>query len=190
MAHERATTPSDEELVVRIRTQTPDDFRLVVERYQQALFRYVLSYITDQAKAEDIVQEAFIKMYINLNSFDEARTFSAWAYRIVHNEMVSHLRKNQQDIIPDDDAWIPQLADDRPSLAEDLDRKLSHQKLYRAIGRLPLKYRQVLILYYFQGCDYESVATITGVPASTVSTRLSRAKARLKKILIKEHDDG
>lgn len=189
MARSGVTTLSDEKLVVMVRTEAPEDYRYVVERYQQKLFRYILSYIYDQDKAEDIVQETFIKMYINLNSFDSNRTFSSWAYKIAHNEMVNYVRKHKREIVLEDDSWIPELADDRPSLAEELDKKLSRHKLYNALALLPMKYREVLVLYYFQGHDYESIATILSIPMSTVSTRIARAKAKLKKILIKEYSN-
>ncbi len=189
MARNGTGNLTDEELVVKIIDGSPEDYRTVVERYQQKLFRYVLKYLYDQDKAEDIVQETFIKMYVNLNSFDTDRSFSAWAYKITHNEMVNYLKKNKRELTPDDDSWVPELADDRPSLSEELDQKISRQKLYRALSLLPLKYRTVLVLYYFQGCDYDSIATILSVPVSTVSTRISRAKAKLKKILIKEYGD-
>lgn len=187
MARGGVTTLSDEELVVNIRAESPEDYRYVVERYQQKLFRYVLSYVYDQDKAEDIVQETFIKMYINLNSFDSERTFSSWAYKIAHNEMLNYIRKHKREIVLEDDSWIPELADDRPSLADELDKKLSRHRLYKALALLPMKYREVLVMYYFQGHDYGSIATILSVPVSTVSTRIARAKIKLKRILNKEH---
>ena len=178
---------SDEELAVHIRSASPDDFRILIERYQQKLFRYALKYINDQDRAEDIVQEALVKIYQNLNNFDAKRTFSAWAYRITHNEVINNVRKNKNQVDIDDDSWIPDLADDRPSPAEEFDKELSKKELHSAISQLPMKYRQILVLYYFQGCDYESIATILGIPISTVSTRMSRAKQKLKKLLRKEH---
>ena len=182
-------TLTDEELVMKVITESPDHFKTIVERYQQKFFRYILKYLYDQDKAEDIAQEAFIKIYMNLNAFDTNRNFSSWAYRIAHNEIVNYLRKNKHQVEVDSDTWLPNLADDRPSLSEELDRKISRQRLHQALNMLPIRYREVLILYYFQGCDYQAVAEILAVPVSTVSTRINRAKRRLKKILTKEFDD-
>lgn len=178
---------SDEELVFHVCTNSQEDYRLLVERYQQKLFVYIMRYIYDEDKAEDIVQEAFIKMYINLNSFDIKRVFSSWAYRITHNEMVNYLKKHKREVSLDDDSWVPYLADEKIDLAKDIDRKIEKAKLHRALSLLPFKYREILILYYFQGCDYEAISLILQIPTSTVGTRIRRAKERLKKILIKEY---
>lgn len=181
---------TDEALVDKVLSESTDLYRQIVERYQQKFFRYILKYIYDEDKAADIVQESFIKIYINLNGFDRKRKFSAWAYRIVHNETISFIRKNKHEIDIDDETWLPDLADDRPSLAEELDKKLTKQKLHKAMSTLPLKHREVLILYYFQGNEYREIAEILALPVSTVSTRINRAKNRLKKILIKEHGNA
>jgi RNA polymerase sigma-70 factor (ECF subfamily) len=178
---------TDEELVKEILADNPDRYRALVERYQQQLYRYVLKYIYDDAKAQDIVQEAFIKMYMNLRSFDTTRVFSAWAFRITHNEMLNFIKKHKRELDIDDNTWLPNLADDRPSISEELDRKIKKRQLHDALKLLPMKYREILILYYYQGCNYEAIAEILIIPVSTVSTRISRAKVKLKKVLLKEY---
>jgi RNA polymerase sigma-70 factor, ECF subfamily len=129
-------------------------------------------------------------MYINLRSFDPNRQFNAWAYRITQNEMVNYLRKHRQTTELNEDFQYSDMFDDRPDLAEEIDKDIEAQQLHSLIDKLPMKYREVLVLHYFQNCDYESIATIINKPTSTVGTRLRRAKAQLKQLHVKEYGNA
>jgi RNA polymerase sigma-70 factor, ECF subfamily len=177
----------EQELIEKIRTDKPDDFRLLIDAYQQRLFMYILRYINDQDKAEDILQDAFIKMYTNLNSFDVSRPFSPWAYRITHNEVINAIKKTKPSVSTDDNEWLPELIDDNQQLMNELDQKMQNQQLYSQMSKLPMKYREVLVLHYFQSCDYQTISNILHIPSSTVGTRIKRAKAQLKRALGKEY---
>lgn len=177
---------TDEELILHIRESHPDKFAEVVSRYQNRLFCYVLRYVHDKLKAEDILQESFIKMYININSFDADRSFSAWAYRITHNETINYIKKNSKENTITDDGWFENIADDRIDFAGEYDKKLNGKKVRDAINILPMKYKEVVVLYYFEGQDYDQIAKVLQIPRSTVGVRLRRAKGRLQKQLQEE----
>ncbi len=162
-------------------------FSTIVDDYQKQLFVYIIKYIQDTAIAEDIVQEAFIKMYINLNSYDQNRPFSAWAYRITHNEMVNYLRKHKQTTELNEEAQYDELFDDRDNFLEEIDKKIQASQVRTLLYNLPMKYREILILHYFEQLDYQSIGTVINIPTSTVGTRIRRAKQQLHKIYIKEY---
>lgn len=168
----------------------PEAFEALMVHYQQQLFLYVLQYIYDEDIAKDIVQEAFTKMYINLRSFDPSRQFSAWAYRIAHNEMVNYLRKNKRTIRLNEEFQYSDMFDDHPDLAEEIDKDIEAQQLHSLLQKIPMKYREVLVLHYFQNYDYESIATIINKPTSTVGTRLRRAKAQLKQLHVRKYGNA
>ena len=99
---------SDEDLVKKITSGKSDLFRELVERYEARLLRYAASIAGgDQTAAQDIVQEAFIKTYVKLNSFNTKRKFSSWMYRIVHNEAINYCKKHKKELHPDDEACRP-----------------------------------------------------------------------------------
>jgi RNA polymerase sigma-70 factor, ECF subfamily len=176
---------SDEELVEMVRTVDQDLYRHVMERYQAALLRYATSIVRDGDMAADVVQNAFIKAFVNLNSFKARYKFSPWLYRITHNEAVNWLKKHAKEVNTGDD-WFARQLDTAPGLLELVDTKLRRQQLASALAQLDLKYRQPLVLYYWQGLGYEEIATVLRLPTSSVGTRMRRGKAQLRELLAKE----
>lgn len=177
---------SDQQLVQTIRTTDTSLFSMLVDRYQQKLFYYALKYIQDQDKAEDILQESFIKMYTNLNQYNIKQPFSPWAYRITHNEVINYCRKNRALVSLDQNQWLSEVVNQDDSLATKFDRNLSAKQISQALLKLKVKYREVILLYYFEKQDYDDIATVLQIPRSSVGTRLRRAKAKLKVILQSE----
>lgn len=173
---------SDQQLVSKVLQKQTEFFEQIVNRYQQKLYFYTLRYVADPDKAEDVVQESFIKMYINLQSYDHSKSFSPWAYRIVHNEAVNFIKKNSQYVIVDSN-WLENMPDETTNLEHDLDIKLVSREVQKSVYALPIKYREIVILYYFENQDYERISDILHIPVSTVGTRIRRAKSKLKKQL-------
>ncbi len=186
MATRAKTDSSDQQIVLQIRSGSTESFALLVDRYQKKLYYYALKYIHDDQKAQDVIQEAFIKMYVNLNSFDVDRNFSAWAYRIVHNEALNFIKRNRHEVSVGDESWFANIADERVDLAAELDSKNNRQQIRMAVFKLPMKYRDVLVLYYFEGLEYDDIARVLHIPTPTVGTRIRRAKAKLKAELPQE----
>lgn len=174
---------SDEQIVAVVCGGETASFSLLIERYQNKLFYYVLKYVAEADKAEDIVQESFIKIYTNLNSFDQNKKFSAWAYRIVHNQLIDTVRKQKPTVSIEENEWINNVADSKVDIVADFEIKQTRQEVQAAVGRLPLKYKDVVVLHYFEGYGYEEISDILGIPTSSVGTRLRRGKSKLKDLL-------
>jgi len=88
---------TDEDLIEEVRLNDKEVFAIVIERYEDKLLRYAKHLVTDEHKAVDIVQESFIKAYINLNSFSTTKKFSSWIYRIVHNQAMNVVKKYNKE---------------------------------------------------------------------------------------------
>jgi RNA polymerase sigma-70 factor (ECF subfamily) len=175
---------TDEELIKEVRSVDKDKFGEIILRYEQRLFSYIMTFVFDQQKAEDILQNCFIKIYINLNSFDADKKFSSWAYRIAHNESINYLKKYKREVSLDKyENWLNNIADERVDLANEVDKNIEKSKVQKAVFELPMKYKEALMLYYFEGVSYQGISQILHIPISTVSTRILRAKKKLKKIL-------
>lgn len=165
-----------------VRSEDQELYGILMKRYEARLLRYINNLVKDEHRSKDILQETFIKAFVNLNGFDPQKKFSSWIYRIAHNETLNCLKKNRKESpLPEDDDFQSD---------EDLERELS-QKENRALvaeclAELPLIYSEPLSLYYIEEKSYEEISDILRLPAGTVATRISRAKAAMKKICQKK----
>ena len=181
---------SDEQLVKKIRSENSELYAEIVKRYQQGLYRY-LRYLTNQpAEAEDLVQDVFIKAYRNLFGFDTKRKFSSWIYRIAHNEGVNYLKKaaRRKDVSLEYLDFTVPAPDDCSE--NQLTREETKRKIQKCLGELKPKYRESLVLYYFEEKSYQEISDILRIPRGTVGTLISRGRSILKAIYQKKGGDS
>ena len=136
--------------------------------------------------AQDIVQEVFINTYRNLNGFDTGLKFSSWLYRIAHNQAVSHVRRvvARPTVILEDEK-LEALASEI-NVESELHRKMDDALLREAVNRLDAKYREVIILRYFEEKNYDEISDILRKPSGSVSSLITRAKRLLLKEIQKD----
>ncbi len=179
---------SDNELVARSLEERAF-FGELVDRYQAKLGRYIARLgVQDPDDRDDVLQDIFIKVYKNLNSFDQSLSFSSWIYRIAHNEAVSWYRRRKARpegyLVADSEAVLALVSDDdldRPE--ERFDRDIDAALLARELEKLDDKYRDILLLRYFEHLEYEQISDVLKIPVGTVGTLVHRAKKQLKKNL-------
>lgn len=177
---------TDEQLAARVMAGEREAFGEIVERYQEKLLRYGRKFLARQEDIEDIVQDAFVSAYQNLQGFDTAQRLSPWLYRIAHNAFVNELRrKGRAPLLVDWDAMVSHPAYEDPAAGEREQRDM-RALLERGLGALSPKYREVLALYYFEELSYKDIAEVLRVPPGTVGIRLKRAKEALYETL-KDH---
>jgi RNA polymerase sigma-70 factor, ECF subfamily len=187
LQHEEGNLPeqTDERLAVLAVTDQRA-FAVLVDRYQSKLLRFIRTISNVRyEEAEDILQEALIKSYRNLNSFDGNQTFSAWMYRIVRNETISHYRKKsvrpEGHMDQEDEDMLDRFAH-HMNIAADAERAEEASTIRKALDELDPKYRDVLILQFLEEKDYKEISDILHIPMGTVATRINRAKERFKVI--------
>lgn len=176
---------TDNQIIERVRRGETNLFNELVLRYQNKIFAYIYKIVNHKEEAEDIVQETFIKVYKNLNSFDADKKFSSWLYRISHNETINYLKKNKKVnvLYYEDNSYLLNLLKTEKNLIKELIIEEDDQKLKTALKKLPLKYKEVIVLKYLEDKSYEEIAQILHKPIATVGTLINRAKSQLKKIL-------
>lgn len=182
--HEASKT--DQEIVAMVVGGDKDAFALLVDRYQDKLLRYAYSIVHDNFASSDVVQNSFIKAYVNLNSYNPGLSFSSWVYRIVHNEAINYIKKHRRELTADDENWSSSLPDLTRSVSDEVESKMLSDKAKKIIGQLPIKYREPLVLYYYSNQSYQEISDILKIPVVTVGTRINRAKKRLKSEFVKE----
>jgi RNA polymerase sigma-70 factor, ECF subfamily len=176
---------TDEEIVALVQQGNVEAFRPLVERYEPKIMRYAERFLFDRDRAKDLVQEVFIKAYVNIKSFDTKRRFSPWVYRIAHNEFVNAIKKDKREAtvsLFQFDVLLPHPIA-KETASGDLERREIKTLLTRSLAALDPKYREPLTLYYLEEMNYKEIADILRVPVSTVGIRLQRGKAALRKIV-------
>jgi RNA polymerase sigma-70 factor (ECF subfamily) len=172
---------SDVEIVEKAKSN-PDSFGILVKRYSQRLFRYVkrISYFTDP-DIEDILQEAFIKAYRNLNDFDTTMKFSTWMYQITRNTCIDSIRKHKSrpSVVDLDDEDILHFLTDGNDPSRELRINDSLEKIKIIIHDLPLKYREVMVLKFLEEKSYEEIMDIIKKPKGTVASLINRGRKLL-----------
>lgn len=180
--------PCDEEIAGRVQSGDVDAFAILVERYESKMLRYARKFLFGHEDAQDLVQQVFLKAYVNMKSFNTTRRFSPWLYRIAHNEFLNTIKKRGHEPILffDPDTLFPHpIAKERP------DREHEDQELRvileECLHELDAKYREPLILYFFEELSYQEIADIIHIPVSTVGIRLKRGKDKLRRIYDSHH---
>ena len=173
----------DEEIALLIQSGKVEFFDFLIERYENKIRRYSRKFLSDYEDINDILQDVFIKAYKNIQSFDTKRKFSPWLYRIAHNELVNALKKKKRNPLPlfDLDVFFPQYFSDN-SLNQQIDRQDMREIIDKCLDKLELKYREPIILYYFEELNYKEIADVMQIPISTVGIRIKRAKKIMRSI--------
>lgn len=180
---EQCQNKTDEELAA-LSVKDQGFFCCLINRYQNKLLRYVIRLSgVSKEEAEDILQEVFIRVYQNLNDFDPELKFSSWIYRITHNQVISNYRRLKAR--PQSVDW--ELADDiLNSIASDLDleKEVNHKYLRESIEKIlasmDKKYREILVLRFFEEKSYQEMSDILKKPLGTVATLMNRAKRHFR----------
>ncbi|NUM25843.1 MAG: sigma-70 family RNA polymerase sigma factor [Candidatus Buchananbacteria bacterium] len=176
---------TDQELV-NLTLENQDHFLHIVNRYQQKLLSFILR-ISNVApdEAHDLLQEVFIKVYKNLNGYDPSLKFSSWIYRITRNHVISNYRKikNKPQVLSwevDEESLSSLTAE--INIEKSTDQALLREQLAESLEKLKPKYREVLILRYFEEKSYDEISDIIKKPRGTVGTLINRAKTQLQAI--------
>ena len=173
---------SDEQVARKVQKGDDNAFGLLVERYEAKLRRYAKKFLFGYDDGLDILQEVFLKAYINIQSFDTERNFSAWIYRIAHNEFINAIKKKGREPLSffDPDTIFPHpTSKDNP--VREADKAETMEAMNKCLDKLDPKYREPLVLYYIEGLDYQEISEILQIPVSTVGVRLNRGRDALKK---------
>lgn len=178
---------SDADLAVAARKGSEDACTALVKRFQRPVYNLVARLVQDPGLAEDLTQDAFLKMFRGLGQYDASLRFSSWLFRIAHNTAIDHLRQRRLLLAPprlDDDGeqvdpleGLPDLRADSPEQAA--TRRQMAAVLDQAIDTLRPEYRAVVILRHHEDLDYDEIAEVMTLPLGTVKTYLHRARKEL-----------
>jgi RNA polymerase sigma-70 factor, ECF subfamily len=173
-----ANPAEDQRDVVRTLAGDPRAFEGIVHRWQSPLINLAYRFCRDRARAEDMAQEAFLRAFRNLASWRQESTFSTWLFSLATNLYCTEIRRIPPISLPFEE--IPEPPDPNSSAYQQLAHHHESAALHKAINTLPPKYREVLLLYYFQEMDVPATAASLRLPEGTVKARLFRARDLLR----------
>ena len=167
-------------------------FDQLVTLHQKQAYNLAYRLTNNYDDASDVVQEAFLRVFHSINSFRGDANFSTWLYRVVTNVYLDQRKKEKnrphaslEDMIELDDSTVSrQIQDTAPRPDEMLEEKERQDAIEAAIAQLPDYQRAMVVLYHVQGCSYEEIGRIMGMPLGTVKSRLNRARLALKDKLL------
>lgn len=177
---------SDQKVITSVLTGDLHDFEQLIIRYQDKLISYAQTIVGDYPQAQDVVQQSFIKVYRNLRNYNPKYKFSSWIYRIVHNQAVNSIKKNRPVLSLDFADWLAELIPGSINLEKEAVTEETKRMVKHCLNALPLKYKDVLILYYLQDTKYKDISHILKIPINTVGVRIKRGKKLLKNICLKK----
>jgi RNA polymerase sigma-70 factor (ECF subfamily) len=152
-------------------------YATLIDRYKEGLYRHCFRFTHNEDDAEDIAQEAFIEAYVHLDQFDSRFQFSTWLYKIATNLALMRLRKHH-DVRMDEDE-LARILSDLPGAEE----FVFYQELHEAVNQLPMQYRTVVSMHYWQGKSYSEIASSMGTSVGSIKGWMSRAKKQLREVL-------
>jgi RNA polymerase sigma-70 factor (ECF subfamily) len=168
----------DRELVRRVLAGQANEFRVLVDRYQQSIFRFATGLLGSREEAQDVTQEAFLAGFANLSSYDSSRAaFSTWLFSIARNRCINLLKRRRPIAHNELDS-----IGSAPSVDPIVTRELS-QQLDRALAALPAEQRSAFLLAEIEELPYDEIARIERTSLGTVKSRIHRAKQRLQSLL-------
>jgi RNA polymerase sigma-70 factor (ECF subfamily) len=176
---------SDEAIVVQILDGQVALFEVLMRRHNERLYRAARAILRDAAEAEDVMQQAYLNAFAHLRQFDRRASFATWLTRIAVNESLARARARGRYQSMDDGGVVEQMP---MSVGDDPERQaFAHELsaiLERAIDALPDGWREVIMLRDVQGLSTAETAHCLDVSEDVVKTRLSRARATLRRELV------
>ncbi|MDF2787456.1 RNA polymerase sigma factor SigW [Neobacillus niacini] len=167
-----------------------DAFAEIVEIYSNSIYQLGYRMLGNRHEAEDIAQEAFIRAYVNIKSFNQDLKFSTWLFRIATNLCIDRIRKKKPDYYLDAEVsgtdgltMYSQLASNSPLPETELESLELQDSVQKEILKLPEKYRSVIVLKYIEELSLNEISEILDLPLGTVKTRIHRGREALRQQL-------
>lgn len=184
----------DEQLVEQVRRGSQSAFSLLVQRNQGAIYSLCYRMVGDPGEAEDLAQEAFLRLYRSVGSFRRGARLRPWLHRIAVNVCLDALRRRRESTVPLD-ALLEVERQPRAERRDEMPEQacLSYEtraEVQQGLLGLPAEYRAVLVLRYLEDLSYREISEMLDVPVSTVETRLFRAKKMLARAMAARNEEG
>ncbi len=179
----RDAADSESELVELARAGDPVARESLALRHRQPAFLLALQMLGNRDDAMDVTQDAMLRFFTTLGSFDSERRVQPWLFTIVRNQVRDLWRRRHRrpgDSVPDGDSLTSQLVSPSASPEADLRRQQVREEVWRALAKLPAEKREIIVLRDFHDLAYDAIAQVLDIPIGTVMSRLHGARRQLR----------
>lgn len=180
----------DDKLVAKAASGDQEAYKALLDKYETPLYYHLIKMVKDREQVRDLVQEAFMKAFDNLDSYNTNYAFSTWLYRITTNHAIDYLRKKKLQTLSIDEPVKTkegemniQLEDEQSATDRSIMKKQRSSIIHKAIEELPEKYRVVIKLRHFEELSYDEISEQLDLPLGTVKAHIFRAREMLYKEL-------
>ena len=156
-------------------------FEYLFNRYRDAIHRLFVQRLGGVNDADDLLQETFIKVYMNLHRYSPEYTFGQWLYTIARNTFIDYVRKRQDDLPIDEKFSSP--ASNTPTPEESVISMQQRTQIEHYLERLTPRYRTLIVMRFFDEYSYEEIAAKLTLPLGTVKTQIHRAREQMCKLI-------
>jgi RNA polymerase sigma-70 factor, ECF subfamily len=174
--------PDDADVIARVLDGEKQQFEHLVRRYQRTLYRHAVAIVLDHDAAADMVQDAFVRAYVNLRQCRDHARFRAWLFQTLRNRCLDHLKDASRRNVRLEDAAEP-LLDDADGPGDVAARNELRTRIRRALAQLPPALRETFVMHYVDGVPYEEMAELMSVSVSALKMRALRAREALGAVL-------
>ena len=161
-------------------------FARLVEAYRGPVYRLALSMGLSPHDAEEVAQEAFVAAWRGLPNFRGNSKFFTWLYQLTRHAAIDFLRREKRRGDTVELTECPEIGDGENQPEKIMEQQGDREAVVAAMAELTPEYREILLLRYMQELDYDEIAAVLKLPAGTVKSRLNRARAKLKEILLRQ----
>lgn len=175
----------DEELINRVKNNDKAAFKILYETYSEKIYKTAYMIVNDNSYAHDIVQEVFIKIYMNINTLMHNSAFSSWIYTITINCCMKHMNDNSKTQLSYEDDDLVELSEEKSYfIPEDnfIENEL-HDEIMTYINNIPKLQKVTIILFYYNDLTIKEIANAMKCSEGTVKARLSRGRKKLKSLI-------
>lgn len=174
---------SDRQLIDQAKAGEPAACDALARRYRAAAYLLALQMLGNRDDAMDVAQDAMLRFFSTLRSFDSARRIQPWLFTIVRNQVRDLWRQRRRrpaEAGGESVALVEQLAAPQPSPEADVHRREAQERVWRALAALPVDKREIIVLRDFHDLSYRDIAQVLDVPIGTVMSRLHGARRQLR----------
>lgn len=174
---------TDEQLMLRLKEGDKKAFTALVERYRDRIVSYAYRMVGNAELAQDVAQEAFVRVYKSAGTFRDDGRFSPWLYKIASNVSLSERSKRAKEALNVDYDSLEDTRDSGVVVEDQVLAKLTGEQLSTGIAKLTAQHKTVLVMHVYQGLTYVEIGEALGIPTGTVKSRLFYAIRKLRDVI-------
>lgn len=180
------TSKIEEQYIERLKHKDAAAFSYIYTYYRDSIYFFVLTILRNEADAEEVVQDSFVKVYRHIHTLKKNDAFHSWLFMIAYNTATVAYRKKQKEFVKDDESYLEDIVVAKENPIEEYNHHEIVEQVRIEIEKLPLIFIQTAYLRYFHELTVKEISKILDIPEGTVKNRLNRVRQDIKPALIEK----